>query len=100
MSYLYFEFHSHLPEELFFDDFSQFIKKAFPEAKRCVASYASDDPQLDLILSQSKLETNHPERERLHLYIDAHMSYLDTLTYQQLIEDRVHWGLNKLDKLC
>lgn len=121
MYHAYGAFHSHLPEELFFEDFVTFLKKSNAETYR---QFNKTFEQIDQEESQpeapdanvnhpinivkealvkvtfdSEFTTNDPMTEKLALYMIAHRNYLETLSYEELTLSKVNWGLKKISKI-
>jgi len=101
----YNNWHSHLPEELFYEDFVSHFKrsnaamhKSFLKAFHSADSTADDDEALlkkavheDLL--KKAVREDHPIVAKLVLYIEAHRTYLSSLTYEELSKVKVNWGL-------
>lgn len=106
MSYLYQEFHSELPEELFFDDFTAFFRKQYKGVNTMVQNifrgkYNSEKLSLALekLIDVEDFPADHPLVSKLSLYIQAHSQYLQTLSINQVIGEKIYWGLKKVTKI-
>ena len=103
----YQNFHLHLPEELFYTDFVTFFKKANSITARGMAKAykqiaTTDTNQAELltkviheVILDSQVREDNPLVPKLVLYVQAHKNYLETLSYSELTESKINWGLKE-----
>lgn len=118
LSFLYQQFHSHLPEELFYEDFVEFFQIHHSKISKQLQKYLKNNPnhenseKLREIITKyivekdeevnetrPQFDADHPLVQKLELYILAHLKYLDTLDIDDIVRYKVHWGLRKVKKL-
>ncbi|CAI2377730.1 unnamed protein product [Moneuplotes crassus] len=106
MSYLYDQFHSHLPEELFYDDFVDFMKSRYKPintfVQACTQKKFPDEKisrGLCKIIDSELFQEDHPLIGKLTLYTQAHFQYLQSLSINDIIFHKIYWGLKKVYKL-
>jgi len=104
--------HNHLPEELFFRDFELFVRKASHRSNYKFHKYLEAEEKKDQqddykvlqgILLENILGKNYqqyPEfAEKLALYTIAHKNYLESLSYNDIKNHKINWGLSILKKI-
>ena len=104
--FLYREFHSHLPQELFFEDYYIFIKRNSIEISKQMRRYYSARKQMKSsekqgeflrnilhkhVIDWEEFDVDHPLVKKLQLYVEAHVGYLETLEINELIYNKVSW---------
>ena len=107
---MYKHFYSHLPENLFFEDFVQSLNKSnkltFKHYAKVFADIdAGNDGSEQLKMLAHKVtclelvEAEDPVVEKLVLYTIAHKNYLDSLPLEVMRDYKVNWGLKKTMKI-
>ena len=45
------------------------------------------------------IKDEHPIKDQLSMYVQAHLAYFDTLSYKDIAEYKIQWGLRKILKI-
>jgi hypothetical protein len=111
--FLYRHFYSHLPEDLFFEDFERALKrsnrstfKAYGKAFKAIDAMDSTEEKLKTLEStvlkatfRDQVTEDDPVVAKFALYLLAHRNYLKSLPYQVMRDYKVNWGLQKVLKI-